>query len=473
MKNKRKTRKLLLFSIPLLLLSSCGGKQNDASKQTAVPDPSVVKTAEDAYTFAIPLVLMDITRRQASDKAANPLAAAENTFNHMSVFPDADFRAVVRANADTYYSTAWLNLEKEPMVLSLPDTKGRYYMMPLMDAYTNVFASPGSRTTGNKPGNFLVTGPKWSGNVPENMQQIKSPTNMVWLIGRTQVNSKEDGDKVVVPLQKQYKLTPLSAWGKPYASPTLDLDANVPKGDPNEVVKNMPIDEFFNYAGRLMEANPPADADKAAVDKFAEIGVGVGKIFDLSKFTEADQTAIKQIPAGFFGKAGDFFSKPDPESMINGWGVQYHLGSYGTNYETRAFVAVGGLGANLPEDAIYPSCAVDAEGNKLTGTNNYVIRFDKGQTPPAKAFWSLTMYDPDGYMVKNPINRNVIGDRSNLKQNPDGSTDIYIQHSSPGKDKESNWLPAPEGDFNILLRIYEPKEEMINGTWKIPAVKKM
>lgn len=455
-----------------ILSVSCSKNQNEADGDIgSLSNPATLEIAKEAYTFGIPLVLMDITRRQSSNADDNPLGGPENSFKNVSVFPDANFRTVVRPNADTYYSSAWLNLEKEPLILSVPDTKGRYYMMPMMDAYTNVFASPGKRTTGTKASNFFVSGPNWTGNVPQGMEQIKSPTNIVWVIGRTQVNSKEDGQEVVVPIQKQYKLTPLSAWGNSYLSPTSVVDDTVPKGDPNEIVKSMPIDCFFNYMNKLMEINPPSADDEAIMKKFEILGIGSGKVFNLDGFNIEVQNSMKQVPADFFAQAGTFFS--NSKDTINGWVAHNNLGNYGTNYEVRAFVAVGGLGANLPEDALYPSCAIDADGNKLHGSQKYVIHFDKGQTPPANAFWSLTMYDTDGYMVKNPIDRTTIGDRSDLIQNEDGSIDIYIQHIAPEGDKVRNWLPSPEGDFNILLRVYWPKEEMIDGSWELPPVKRI
>lgn len=467
----KQTISLLFF---LLLFASCG--QDKSKQQTtssnAASDTALVETAKEAYLFGLPLVLMDITRRQMIDPAIDPGAVAENTFYHKSEFPDASFRNVVRPNADTYYSTASINLAKEPLVLSVPNTNDRYYMLPMLDAYTNIFASPGKRTTGTEAGNFLLTGPQWSGTIPEGMKEIKAPTNMVWLIGRTQVNSKEDGAKVVVPIQKQYKLTPLSAWGKPYTPPAAKSDPSVPKGSPNEVVKNMSIDAYFNYLNQLLKDNPPPAADKAAMDKFAAIGIKPGETFDFSSLPPNVQAALKNLPNEIFAGLGKAMIKPG--ELVNGWSpVKPDLANFGTDYVARAATAYFGLGANLAQDAVYPSCSADADGNKLNGANNYVIHFDKGQTPPANAFWSLTMYDPEGYMVANPINRNAIGDRSNLKPNPDGSIDIYIQHTSPGKGKESNWLPAPAGDFNILLRVYWPKEEMINGTWKMPPVKKV
>ena len=467
----------LIFGLMIFLIASCGSNQNsqnsstDSTAATQAIDTQVVAAAREAFIFGMPLVLMDLTRRKMTD-GNNKEASAINSFANKSSFPDANFRDVVRPNADTYYSTASLDLFDGPIVLSVPNTHGRYYMMPMLDAYTNVFASPGSRTTGTDAANFLITGPGWSGQIPAGMKQIKAPTNMIWILGRTQVNSKEDGEKVVVPIQKKYKLTPLSAWGNPYTSPTAVADPSLSKEGPNQILNAMPIDEFFNDCNRLMIKNPPAVADQPVMEKLAAIGFKPGGTFDLKKYNAATQQALKKIPLDFSSTVNDFFSKP--KGLVNGWnpmrGVQ---GSYGTDYMTRAFIAYGGLGANLKEDAMYPSTSLDADGHPLNGANKYVIHFDKGKTPPAKAFWSITMYDPDGYMVANPINRNAIGDRSSLQKNTDGSTDIYIQHDSPGKDKEKNWLPAPTGDFNILMRVYWPKEEMINGSWKAPAVRKI
>jgi hypothetical protein len=457
----------------LIILACCKSSNEKTAEQhmTLLPDSTVIKTAQDAFIFGLPLVLMDITRKQMTD-ASHPEGAPENTFRHRSKFPDATFRDVVRPNADTYYSTAFLNLTTEPMVLSLPDTRGRYYMMPLLDAYSNVFASPGTRTTGNKVGNYVIVGPQWVGQLPADMQQIKAPTNNVWIIGRTQVNSKLDGEQVVSPLQQHYVLTPLSAFGTKTITPVVKNDPNIPKGNPNDVVINMPVEKFFNYMNQLMTINPPAREDKSAVERFATIGIAPGQRFDLSKFNSRVQEVLRKIPeetlTGLKKKMGD------RGKLVNGWNpITEKQGAYGTDYKQRALIAVAGLGANLPEDAVYPSTSSDAEGNPLDGANKYQLHFDKEQTPPANAFWSITMYDPSGFFVPNDLDRFAIGDRSNLKINADGSTDIFIQHSSPGKEKETNWLPAPEGPFHLVLRVYWPKDEMINGTWKPGAVKKV
>jgi len=452
---------------------SCGQNETNNEKTSKLSQEEVIKIAREAYVYALPLVIMDLTKKQSTNfYPGNRIYAPVNVFNHSSQFPDASFRSVVRPNADTYYSTAMLDLTDEPVVLSLPDTKGRYYMMPMLDAYTNVFASPGTRTTGDKAGDYLITGPQWKGVVPEGMKEIKAPTNLVWIIGRTQVNNKEDGRRVVVPLQNKYELIPMSKWGKAYKIPTHGIeDTTIPKGDPNSVVVKMSIEDYFTHVNTLLYLDPPPAADNEALERFASIGVGPGLKFNIMSFDDSTKSLLRNIPKEVFAGFKMEISKPK-QDLINGWTVHKGLGAYGTDYAKRAFVSYMGLGANLSEDAIYPGCAVDADGNALNGANNYVLHFDKGKTPPANAFWSLTMYSEDGYFVDNSINRYTLGDRSKLKTNADGSVDIYIQHTAPSKDKMENWLPSPKENFNLLLRVYWPKEEMISGKWEAPAVKK-
>jgi hypothetical protein len=463
----RKKKSLLLLAA---LLLACGSKDTGKQIEQAKQDSITIQTAKKAYVYGLPLVLMDITRRQMTDASSKGMKAATNTFSHLSVFPDASFN-VVRPNVDTYYSSAWIDLSKEPLVLSLPDTHDRYYMMPMLDAYSDIFASPGTRTTGNGKGDFLLTGPGWKREVPEGMMQIAAPTNTVWINGRTQVNSDIDGEQIVVPLQKQYKLTPLSFWGKDYTLPPLKSDPSTPQGFQNVIIEQMPADEYFNYVKRLLAAYP-VPRDTELLDRFSTKGVGAGMVFDLSCFSDTVKTAIKnlssEIPAMFKQELAT------QQQLENGWAIsRTGVGAYGSDYRQRAYVAYIGLGANIPEDAIYPMCSEDEEGKPLNGANRYVIRYEKEQTPPTNAFWSLSLYDSDGRFVDNPLKRYAVGDRSNLKTNPDGSTDIYIQHNSPGKDRESNWIPAPTGDFNLCLRVYYPKQAMMNGSWKIAPVKKV
>ena len=430
--------------------------------------------AVEAYVFGYPLVLMDITRQvMTAVPKAGALKAPVNQFIHVREFPDPTFTDVVSPNADTLYSTAWLDLTKEPIILSVPDVGKRYYLMEMLDSWTNVFAAPGTRTTGNGRGDFAIVGPQWKGTLPAGVKEIKSPTNMVWLLGRTQTNSKEDY-AAVRAIQDQYKLTPLSAWGEDYKPPdnapvAAGIDVKTP---PVEQVAKMDAATFFARLNTLMKDNPPANADASAVNSFAAIGVAPGTPFDLKSLgpavTKSVEGSLKTAQAKIVAEAG----KPHGKK-VNGWDVMTNLGSYGTNYLFRSVVALVGLGANLPEDAIYPRATEDTDGQPLTGANRYVVHFPKGQLPPVNAFWSLTMYNSKQFFIQNPINRYSIGDRDKLMFNDDGSLTINIQHESPGKEKESNWLPAPKDSFNVFMRLYWPKKEIVDGAWKMPGVERV
>ena len=377
------------------------------------------------------------------------------------------------ARADAPDKFAWLDLTKEPLVLSLPDTGDRYYLMQMLDAWTNVFASPGTRTTGNHKGDHAIVGPNYSGRLPEGLKEIKSPTSFVWVIGRTQTNGKADC-AAVRSLKAQYKLIPLSAWGTDYVAPSeVPVDPKVDvRMPPVETVAKMDAAAFFGRLAALLQDNPPAEADKPMVEKLARIGITPGRSFDPSKL---DTAVAKGLERGAVaGREMIFAETKKPQGKVaNGWDVMDNLGRFGTNYLFRSVVALVGLGANLPEDAIYPRATADIDGKPLTGANRYVIQFPKGQLPPVKAFWSITMYNSKQFFVDNPIDRYAIGDRDKLRFNDDGSLTLYIQHASPGKDLESNWLPAPKDAFNLLMRLYWPKAEIIDGTWKPPAVKKV
>jgi DNA sulfur modification protein DndE len=433
---------------------------------------SVILLAKQAYVYGFPLVMMYETERSAvnhQEQTWGSVFAPINQFGHFRAFPDATFRGVVKPNCDTYYSSAWLDLAQEPLVLTLPDTKGRFYLLQMMDAYTNVFASPGKRTTGTAAQTILITGPAYTGTVPVGMSQIKAPTNMVWILGRTQVNSATDGKEVVYKIQDGYTLTPLSKWGSKYQPAKGVVDSSIGR-NPSAFVEGMDISTFFTVLNDQLARNPPPAADSTILRKIAAIGVGPRKQFNLGAFDSETQAAIKTIPANIQQQLRFFSTKAG--SIENGWNISRKgLGTYGTNYRIRALIALIALGANLNADASYPICQSDADGNKFDGLKKYSIHFDKGQTPPANAFWSLTMYGPDDFLVANPIQRYSIGDRSSLKYNPDGSLDIFIQNEQPANDKEANWLPAPKGSFTLTMRIYWPKESFLDGSWKIPAVK--
>lgn len=465
-----------LIATALTLLVSSGGKL-DAQDQTQnrPREDEQLKLGVDAYVYGFPLVLMDVTRRvQTAVSQAGPRKAPVNQFVHVPAFPNPAFTAVVSPNADTLYSSAWLDLTREPIVLSVPEMGKRYYLMQLLDAWTNAFAVPGTRTTGNQKGNFAVVGPAWQGKLPEGLREFKSPTNRVWLIGRTQTNGKADY-AAVHAIQKQYKLTPLSAWGKAYAPPdTVPVAADVDLTTrPVEQVFRMDAATFFARLNALMRDNPPADADANAIMRFAAIGIAPGKAFDLKKLDQDVvsmlERSVRLAPARIVAQARQPRGK-----NANGWRkLPDNTADFGTDYDARAVVALIGLGANLVADAVYMRATVDADGQPLDGRNRYQIRFEKRQLPPVNAFWSITLYNAKQAFVANPINRYAIGDRDNLPLGDDGALTLFVQHDSPDGDKAVTWLPAPQGAFNLMLRLYWPKQQILDGVWKAPAIQRL
>lgn len=431
--------------------------------------------AKEAYLYGLPLVFTDFTRQ--SGKAPN------NVFSHGHKFPDHTARLVVAPNNDTNYSTAFLDLGDDAVVLDIPDTKDRYFVVPLMDAWTNVFASFGKRTTGTQPQHYLITGPTWKGAVPAGLKQVKAPTDMVWIIGRIQVNSPEDQVNFVTPIQDQFKLTLLKNWNKAdaeipktqttYAStPAVIADVQSRKVNLVQAIKSVSIEDYFNYLNELLTKNPPLSYDTDVLKNFASIGIKPGGKFNLSQFDEATQNELRSVPVRAFAilDSGKTSGLGDLKPVKGA-----KLGDYKNDYYTRAAVAYKGLGALTPEEATYIGYNEDAEKQILNGQNKYVIHFDAGKLPPATAFWSLTMYGKDRYLVDNPIRRYAIGDRNPLKYNPDGSLDIWVQHDNPGADKENNWLPAPAEEFNVVLRIYVPEKKYLadKKTWLNPPLKKI
>jgi hypothetical protein len=446
---------------------------NGRGDTTPTREGLVMDTAVQAVIYGLPLVMMDLTMKRSTNvKHPTGMAAPVNQFAHAPIFPPATFKNVVRANVDTLYSSAFLDLSVEPLVLSVPDTNGRYYLLPMLDAWTNVFATPGARTTGTQAKAFVVTGPNWTGNVPAGMQEFKSPTNTVWILGRTQTNGP--GDYAAVhAIQAGFRLVPLSQFGKPYTAPegVVDLAADM-KTPPVEELQRMTGVEFLAAFARLLKSNPPPAADAPVLAKLKAIGVVPGEPFDPGKL---DPAVAKELDGAVKVAIGLLQKKATQMgASVNGWRIpKMDIASFGADYDTRAFIALIAFGANLPEDALYPTTFIDGESKPLNGANRYRLHFEAGLTPPVNAFWSVTMYDPQSYFVENSINRYAISSWMPLTRNNDGSLDIYIQHESPGADKESNWLPAPDGNFNVTMRMYWPSAKdpsIINGSWKPPAV---
>jgi hypothetical protein len=431
--------------------------------------------ATDAYIYGYPLVTMEMTRRVITNATApTGTRAPMGQLVRMREYPNASFRDVTAPNADTLYTTAFFNVAKEPWVLSIPDMKGRYFLMPMLDGWTEVFQVPGTRTTGTSAQTYAITGPGWVGTLPAGINEYKSPTSIVWLLGRIYCTGTAEDYAAVHALQDQFKLVPLSSYGKTPIPPTGQVDPSIDMKTPvRDQVNRLDTIAYFTLLSNLLKANPPSEADAPALAKFAKIGLVPGKDFDATKL-KAD--FVKRIPGIAQDRIMLQYKVNRDLKDNNGWAFTTKTGLYGTDYLMRALITAIGLGANRPQDAVYPVSQKDADGNAYDGANRYVIHFDKGQAPPAKGFWSITMYDSNYFFVANPLNRYSISARQNPKYNADGSLDLYFAKDSPGSDKESNWLPAPAGKFILMMRMYWPDENdpsIIDGSWKIPGVKQL
>jgi hypothetical protein len=429
----------------------------------------------EAYLYLYPLVTMEVSRRQMTNIAAGkvPGRAPVGQFAHVPAFPAADFKVVVRPNFDTLYSSVWLDLSGGPVIVSAPDTGGRYYVLPVYDMWTDAFAAPGWRTTGTGEQHHALVPPGWSGLLPEGVTALPAPTPTVWIIGRTQTNGPGDYE-AVHQVQAGFAVTPLARWGQPpgplpafEADPAVDM--SVP---PLEQVEAMPATGFFALAAELMKVHPPHPTDSSVLSRIARIGLRPGESFDPARLDARTLSALDGVPKA----AQELMTQSMPRlaRVTNGWQMNTDsMGVYGNFYLKRAIVARVGLGANPPEDAIYPLLVTDADGASPTGDHDYLCQFPVGELPPADAFWSITMYDAHGFQVANAINRFAIGDRDALTYNRDGSLDIYIQHASPSPARESNWLPAPPGPLGITMRIYAPRAEALDGRWNPPPVRRL
>jgi hypothetical protein len=427
----------------------------------------------EAYIYGYPLVTMDLVRRQETNvRVPDDAHAPMGQLIKMRAYPSVDNQAAAAPNADTMYTLVWLDVSKEPWVFSIPDMGDRFYIMPMLSAFNEVFFVAGSRATSGQAQKYVVTGPGWSGTLPEGMTQVKSPTALVWICGRIYCTGTPEDYKAVHELQDRYESIPLSAYGKPYTPPPAVVDEKFDmKTAVRKQANDLPLDEYFGYLAKMLKDNPPKPEDAPIVAQMAGIGLVPGQDFDRSKLPVLGQ---KLDPKVALLEMVEAMKAVKP---VNGWLYwTTNAGNYGTDYGQRAMVTLIGPGLNFPQDAIYPFSEKDEQGEKYDGAaHQYVIRFEKGRMPPVKGFWSLTMYGPDFFFVKNPINRYNLSQRNTFVTNPDGSLDLYLQAESPGPDKEANWLPAPKGKFIPMLRLYWPTEtapSILDGSWKPPALKR-
>jgi hypothetical protein len=434
----------------------------------------------DAYLYGYALMTSDITEKAFINTTAprpETFQAPLNQLVNIPKYPPADYKGVTAPNADTLYSAAFIDVTKEPVLLSYPDMHGRYFLFPIYSQWTNVISAPGKRTLGTGAQTIAITGPNWHGKLPAGITQVvKSPTNTVFTIGRVYADGTAADYAEVNAAQKEFKLVPLSSFGKPYTPPVGKLDPHAPsvKEKVRDIISSMDAQTYFNAMAKSMAMNPPVlPQDAPIVADMAKIGLVPGKPFDLNKLSaenraalvDASKTALEQMAGQ--EKTGN--------KVINGWLLTAGTGDYGNKYLWRAAVSNFGWGANLDKDAIYPSTKTDDTGATLVGSNTYVVHFAKGETPPAKGFWSITMYDSAYYFYPNSLNKLTVSMRDKPVMNADGSLDLYFSHVKPANAPEANWLPAPAEQFILMMRMYWPSEtppSILDGTWLPPPVKK-
>jgi hypothetical protein len=485
--NKRdgiKRRDVLLSSGSLLAASALSetlitatsdpaNAQVTASAFSALPSDQIGEVATSAYIYAYPLILMEMTRRVGTNVVdlRRNAKAPMNQFANLRAFPDANFTDVVRPNADTLYSILWFDVSKEPLLIKVPDSGGRYYLLPMLDMWSDVFASAGKRTTGTGTQLVAIAEPRWEGQFPAGAALIRSPTAIGWIILRTQTNGKADYE-AVNKFQAGLIAAPLSKWGGAYRPPAGEINSEWDmKTPPVDQVEQLSPAAYFSLFTELAKLNPPHANDYPILDQMQRMGIEPGKSFVFDKaspeiqraLTEAKTAALQIIKTRFL-KIG---------VISSGWRTNLTaIGTYGTDYLSRAAIAYAGLGANTIEDAVYPTAITDGDGKPFSSDNRYILHFNANEVPPVRGFWSLTMYNERQFFAANRIDRYAIGDRDKLAYNPDGSLDLFIQRESPGKDKESNWLPAPaSGAFTMNLRLYWPKSQVLDGNWTPPGVK--
>jgi hypothetical protein len=473
-----KARHLVFLPIGALVLGMIGCTPKQETSTGAPGLEEALSTASDAYVYGYSLVTMDMTRKRLTNVAAPDAAHAPvGQLLKLRTYPAVDNHAVTAPNADTLYTMAWLDLSKEPWVFGIPDMGDRYYLMPMLDGYTNVFQVPGKRTTGDKAQKYAITGPGWSGTLPPGVTEYKSPTDMVWILGRIYCTGTPQDYAAVHALQDKFTLVPLSSYGRPYTPPAggVDPSAQDDSKPVRDLVDAMDINDYFTYLAQLMKTNPPSADDAPLVAKMAKIGLVPGQDYDPSKLGAFDKEAIKVVPKTSQLKIISHLKEMGKN--INGWQFTTKTGIYGTEYLDRALITAIGLGANRPQDAIYPTSEKDAESKEYDGASNkYVMHIEKGQFPPVNGFWSLTMYDAKYFFVPNALNRYTLSARNKFVTNADGSVDLYLQAESPGKGKEANWLPAPKAKFIPMLRLYWPKESpptILDGSWVLPPIKQV
>jgi hypothetical protein len=389
----------------------------------------------------------------------------------MRTYPVVDNHCCAAPNSDTLYTIGWLDVSEEPWVIKVPAMGDRYYILPFLDGWSEVIHVASQPLTGGGEQTYAVTGPEWSGTLPDGLTEVESGTGMVWVLRRVYSTGTKEGDAKVHALQDAFDVRPLSAWGKEYTPPKGKVDRSIDmKTAVRKQVNGLDVAAFFDRLARLMVANPPHPEDQEMVARTARIGVVAGQ--DAAKLGFLDRELLPMVPKLGLAEMGAHLKR---QPTTNGWlYFAKGVGNWGTDDLTRGMANLLGPGWNRPQDAIYPISLKEAEGNAYDASkHDYLVRLEPDQMPPADAFWSLTPCDDDLFFVPNALKRFEVGARSQFVTGDDGSIELHLQAKSPGKDKEPNWLPAPEGKPKLVLRLYDPSKtphSILDGSWTPPPV---
>lgn len=467
-----------LLTTPILIAAElfvCGcDRSSEPASQSAATEvsPEEARTiAKEAYLYANPMVdNYRVFYGSFVDETDSEYKTPINQLVNLARVYTYEDRAVQTPNSDTPYSWLALDLRAEPNVLKVPEIEeDRYFSIQLIDLYTHNFAYIGSRETGNSGGHFLIAGPGWKGDVPEGMTKvIRAETELVIAIYRTQLFHPDDLENVKA-VQAGYQVQPLSAFfGRPApeAAPAIDFIAPLTR---EEITQSPQVFQQLNFVLHFCPTHP---SEQDLMARFARLGIGAGKTFDWDAFSPDVQEAVGQGIADAWAEFEALKERANAGEVGSGdiFGTREHLKN---NYLHRMAGAVMGIWGHSEAEAIYPSYYVDADGDKLDGSHRYTLRFPPGQLPPVNSFWSLTMYElPESLMVENPINRYLLNSPmlEDFVRDDDGGITLYLQHDSPGKDKEANWLPAPKGPFSAVMRLYWPRNEALDGSWTMPPL---
>ncbi len=466
-KGVRMKKLCLVLAIALVACVGCGcvaaktNQQSSSDSANGISEEDQWNLVFEAYRYTFPLMMTDWTMKAATNVEAPDLAghAPKNQLIHAQKLADAESKLVVTPNVDTIYTQAWLDLSEEPMVFVMPQTD-RFFQTQVLDAWTNTPAVL-------EAGSYVIARQGWSGDVPEGMTLVEVPTDTTWLLCRILANGDDDMDNVRA-IQAGMQLMPLSAYlsGEDYTPPAGEVNEDYDVV-PVDALLSMTPQDYFSTANSLMSANPPADADADILARISAIGVGPGLQFDASAL-QGDvstqwKTMLQQLKqtladAGtpYQGTLGNWTYYGDP------------IGNFGTAYDYRAMIALGGLGANPLDVAVYCRTDTDAQGQTLNGQNSYVLHFDSMPPVESGGFWSVTAYGSDNFLIANPLGRYCINDRSDFVKNADGSLDIVLSAQPP--ENQANWLPVGTDDFHLYLRIYLPNMDEVQGEWSAPTI---